>query len=76
MDRDMTVSAQLIQHLRQRRVCVFRKEYRLRPSIPEGLFQLFGSHDQLVIFQIRRCAVLRDFTIFSLIHTGTYYTHF
>ena len=49
MDRNVTVSTQLVQHLRQRRVSVFCQKYRLRPSVTEGFFQLFCSHDQLVI---------------------------
>lgn len=69
-------AAQICQWLCHGRIGVFRQKYLLSAPGYHSFFQLFGTNHQISRGGTLPCAILRYFTIFFLIHTKTYYTHF
>ena len=61
--------AEALEHLRDRRVCVSRKENLLSSALIQGFFQLFCADNQLEFGQIQTMTAFRDYTIIQLIHT-------
>ena len=68
--------AQSFKGFCNRGIGIFSQPDPLRAAIDEGFFQLFCTHNNAFIPQIRNSAALPYFTIFLSIHTKTYYTHF
>ena len=73
-DLHLMLQAELLDGSGNLRVGIAGQENLLSPSVAQGFSQLLGTHNDLMIADIRKFPALGDFTVFFSIHTKTYYT--
>ena len=73
-DAHLMLKAQFLDGSGNLGIGILGQIHLLRPSVTQGLFELFGAHNDLGIADIRQFPALGDSTVFFSIHTKTYYT--